>query len=97
MVRRGWGIFEFKEELVRVAPVPPFAGFKGADDGMLRRLVVLGGVAVLGVVAAADMAACRAHPQMQPPIPHLQALDAAVARRRHILDLIKMAAGISHV
>jgi hypothetical protein len=57
VVRRRCGIFELEEELVRVAPVPPFAGLERADDGMLCCLGVLGGVTVLGVVTAADMAA----------------------------------------
>jgi hypothetical protein len=57
VVGRDWGAFEFEEELVRVTPVPFFAGFEGADDGMLGFLLMLGGVAVLGVVATAYMAA----------------------------------------
>jgi len=96
VVGRGLGILELKEELVRVAPEPSFFGLEGADDRVSCSLVVLGGVAVLGVVAAAEMAACRAHPQMHPPIAHLQALHASVARGRDILDLIKMSAVISY-
>jgi hypothetical protein len=96
VVWRGGGILELKEELVGVAPVPSFAGLEGADDGVLGGLVVLGGVPVPRVVAAADMAACRAHPQMHPPIPRSQAFHTAVTRRRHILDLIKMAAAAYH-
>lgn len=91
-MRSGRGIVEFKEEFVRVAPEPTLFGLVGADDRVLCRLVMSGGVAVLGVVATADMAARRAHPQMLPPIAHLQALHASVARRSDILDLIEVGA-----
>jgi hypothetical protein len=51
---------------------------------MARVLVVPGGVLAGGVVAAADVAAGLAHPQMDPPPSGRQALLAALNRAREI-------------
>jgi predicted HTH domain antitoxin len=47
-----------------------------------------GGMPVGRLVAAADMAACAAQPQMHPFRPALQAFLAAERARRHVADLL---------
>jgi hypothetical protein len=59
---------------------------------MPRRVIVLGSVLVLGIVATADVAAGAAQAQVHPRIAHLQALLAAIAARPVRLDAIEMAA-----
>ena len=46
--------------LVDVTPSPVFTRFNGPHDGVLRLVKVLGGVPVLGGIAAADMSATLA-------------------------------------
>ena len=41
---------------------------------------VLGGVLIFGAVAAANVAAAKTQPQMNPAVPHLQAFFAAIRR-----------------
>ena len=45
-------------------------------------------------VAATDMAALQAQPQVHPTVTHLQALFAALGVRSDLLDLIEMLAGL---
>src|SRR5579859_6455824 len=54
---------------------------------------MLGGVTVLRVVAASDVTARQAQPEMHPGVAHLQALLAPFARRGHVVYLILMRAG----
>jgi hypothetical protein len=52
---------------------------------------VFRGVLVLRVIAAADMAAGKAKPQVHPVVTHGQALLATVRRPRlDVVDLVKM-------
>ena len=62
---------------------------------MVALLSVCGGVLVRRVVAAADLAALEADPQMEPGVAHLQALLAALDGLGQVrdLDLVEMAAG----
>ncbi len=53
------------------------AGFNRRDDGMLRRVEVLGCVSVLRVIATADVSTGPAESQMDPGIAQLKALLAA--------------------
>ena len=55
-------------------------------------MIMLGGVLVPGIVAAADVAAGAAQAQVHQRIAHLQALLAAIAARPVRLDEIEMAA-----
>jgi hypothetical protein len=57
---------------------------------------VFGRVLVLGVIAAADVAAAHTQPQVYPRIAELETFLTAIATRRHYLDLVKMCAD-SHV
>jgi hypothetical protein len=56
---------------------------------------VLGGVLILGVVAAADVPTGEAEAQMDPGVAKLQAFLAASAARRDFLDQAQMAAGLA--
>ena len=67
-----------EELLVHVAPAPVFVGLVRFYDGVVRRVVVPGGVLVLRVIAAADVSARLAQAQMHPVVPYLQAVLAAV-------------------
>ena len=49
-----------------------------------------------GVVAAADVTAVGAAPEMDPLPAELETLDATVARRGDVADLIEVGAGVSH-
>jgi hypothetical protein len=68
---------EPEHQLVRVAPAPVLARLDRADDRVPRRLVVRRRVFPLRVVAATDVAAGLAHPQVDPAHPQRQALLAA--------------------
>jgi hypothetical protein len=67
------------KHFIHVTPAPVLARLKGLHHGMLGLMKVLGGVFVFGRVAAADMSANEAFPQVNPGIAHLQALLAAFA------------------
>jgi len=64
---------------------------------MARRLKMLSRVLILGRVAAADMAAGQAEPELNPTLADLQAILAAPSARRHLSDLIEMRATFRHV
>ncbi len=53
---------------------------------------VLGGVFVLGRVAATDVTATQAQPEMDPMIAHLQAFLTAAGMRFYIPNLIQVGA-----
>src|SRR5579864_6523659 len=63
-------------------PEPVLAWLEGANQGVPRTTGVRRGVLTRRGVAAADMAACGAAPQVKPPAVTRQALDAAGAARR---------------
>jgi hypothetical protein len=57
---------------------------------------MLRGVAVLGIVAAADVTALPAQAQVNPRVAHLQAFLAAARIAVFRLDGIEMRAGMGH-
>jgi hypothetical protein len=63
---------------------------------MLRRVKMLGGVLILGGVAAADVSAGQTEPQVDPGVAHFQTLLAAVGMRLDIVDLVEMSA-LGHI
>src|SRR5262245_23306715 len=86
-----------EEQLVDIAPAPILAGLEALHHRMLRRLEMLGRVLARRLIAATDMAANQAHPQMDPATMRLQAFLAALRRaRRDVADLIKMVAALGH-
>jgi hypothetical protein len=60
---------------------------------MLGLVKVLGGMFVLGGIAAPDVTADKTFPQVDPGIAHLEALLAALATRLHLADLFYMRTG----
>src|SRR5467141_708920 len=79
---RGAGAsLQLHRHLIDVAPAPAFPRLERGDDRMLRGVKVLGGMLILGFVAAADVSADPAQAQMHPGIAHLEAFLAAFAAR----------------
>ena len=71
-------------KLMDVAPPPFLTGLDRASDGMLRCTEVANGVLVPGRVAAADVAALHAHPELQPGVAQPDALITTSAARLHV-------------
>ena len=78
---------EVKFDLVDVAPSPVFARFDGSDDGMSHGAKMLRRVFVLRRIAATDVTADHAEPEMNPHVSHLQAFFAAPCVWFDVLDL----------
>jgi hypothetical protein len=91
----GSGGAQDEHQLIDVAPGPLLSRFGGADDRVVRVVVVRGCMAARGIVAAADVAADLAHPQMHPAHSLGQALFAALDLIRQLehFDSIDMRAG----
>jgi hypothetical protein len=75
-----------QHHLVDITPTPILAWFDRLHDGMFASVKMLGGVFVLGRIAASDVAAREAHAQMDPLVSHLQAFFAAVGTGLYVLD-----------
>jgi len=75
---------QIEHDLIHVAPSPILARLIRAHDGMLRRMKMLGGVAILGRITATHVPAFQAQPQMHPGVSHFQAFLAAIGFRLHI-------------
>src|SRR5262249_56875880 len=69
--------FDDERDLVHVAPAPVLAGLGGAGDRVRVLSRVPGRVPVRRRVAATDLPAGLAHPQMEPTVAGLQAFLAA--------------------
>jgi hypothetical protein len=76
-----------KHLFIDVAPAPVFAGLERFDDWVIGGLKVFGRVLVLRRVAAADVAAGHAEPQVDPGVADLQAVFAAIRARGDFFDL----------
>ena len=85
-------LFATHHQLIRITPSPLLPWLDRPDDGMAGRAKMFRGVLVLGGVAAPDVPASQAHPQMDPAVIHLQALLAACSARFDIADLVEMGA-----
>jgi hypothetical protein len=73
---------------VEIAPPPFFAPFGRLNDGVLRGRKVGARMLVLRRIAAADMAALKAHAQMYPRVAGLEAALAAFRGRFDGFDVI---------
>lgn len=93
-VQLRWRSGKVQFHLVDVAPAPSLAGLQRLHNRVFGAVEVLRGVLVFRRVAATDMPALQAQPQVHPGVTHLQALFAAFGVRRHWLDLIQMLAGL---
>ena len=78
--------------LVDIAPAPVLPRLERFHDGMTCLPEMRGGVLVLRAVAATDMPAGHAQPEVEPCIPGAQAVFAAVGAWRDHLELIEMCA-----
>src|SRR5271166_149428 len=83
-------------QIVHVAPNPGLARLNGANQGMRSMMKVFGGVLVLGGIAAADVAAFQAEPQMDPSVPDFDTIFADVHFCVRDLDFAEMGAGCGH-
>ena len=71
--------------LVRaIVPEPVFAWLEAADNWVIGRVRMCGGVFLERVVTTPDMATLGAPPQVQPPTAGRETLDAAGSARWHI-------------
>src|ERR1700691_5290332 len=92
----GWSssrrLVKLQLHLVHKAPSPRFSRLQRAHDGVSTGMKVLGGVFVLGGIAAADMAALQAQSQVNPRVAGFQTLFAATGVWLHFFDLVQMCA-----
>src|SRR3989449_11582074 len=79
-------------DLVHVAPAPVLARLERAHDRMLHRPEVLRRVLVLRRVAAPDVPAREAEPQVHPRVADAQALLASAALWFRVLHRVEMVA-----
>ncbi len=77
---------KIEQDFVHVTPAPSFRRIVAFYNGMPGGVEMLGRVRIGRIVAAADMAAGAADPQMQPLAADLQALLATECARRDIAD-----------
>jgi hypothetical protein len=77
-----------QEDLVHVAPLPAFSGLEGAHDGMLGLMEMLGGVLVLGGIAAAHVPTDETFPQVDPGVADFEAFLAAFAAGSYFLNFL---------
>ncbi len=87
---------KLEEELVDVTPAPVFPWLEGLNNGMIGRVEMLGGVLVLGIVAAADMTTDETDTQMHPGIPDFQTILTAICTRGDLSYLVKMTTLFCH-
>jgi len=80
----------FNLHLIHKTPHPVLARFDGLHDGMFCGVKMFRCVLVFGRIAASDMAALAAKPQVNPTIAHLQAFFATCALWPDIPDVTGM-------
>ena len=83
---------QVEQHFIDVTPAPPLRRIVALDHGMSGGVKMFGRMPIRGIVAAADMPAGAADPQMQPAAAALQAFLAAERARRDVLDAGDMAA-----
>src|ERR1700687_2342668 len=93
---RRLSIAQIEQYLIDITPAPSFRRVVTLDDRMARGVEMLGGVLVGRIVAAADMTAAAANPQMQPDTAALQAFLAAERARRDGANAAEMGAALCH-
>jgi hypothetical protein len=72
--------------LVHITPAPFLTRLNGLHDGMLGLAKVLGGMPVLGRVAATNMTADQTFSQVHPSVAHFFAFLATFAGRPYVTD-----------
>src|SRR5262249_44049755 len=79
-------VTEIKENLITVAPATAFGWIVALNNRMAGAVKMRGRMTVGRGIAAADMPASPADPQMNPPAPDLQTFLAAACAWRHLPD-----------
>src|SRR5882757_2258017 len=95
-VMRRLSVRKIEQDFIDIAPAPAFRRIVALDDWMLGGVEVLGGMLVGGIVAAADVTATAADPQMQPLAAALEAFLATKRARRDIADAGDVSAAFCH-
>ena len=90
------GLAQLQNEFVDVTPAPVLTRLERADDRMVRGVIVLAGVSILRIVAAAYVTAGPAQAQMHPLITERQALLAAIRLGLGRLDGAQVLAACAH-
>ena len=85
-------IRQIEQDFIHIAPAPSFGRIIAFDNGMSGGVEMFGGMLVGRIVAAADMPATAADPQMQPFAADLQALLATERTWRDVADAGDVAA-----
>src|SRR5258708_19088959 len=81
-----FSVRQIEQDFIDKTPAPSFRRIIALDDRMLGGVEMLGCVLVWRIVAAADVAARAADPQMQPLAATLEAFLAAERARRDGVD-----------
>ena len=89
---RRHAVREIEGHFVGVTPAPTFWWVVAFNDRMLRAVKVFRRMLMWGAVAAADMPASAADPQMHPSGTHFQTFLAAERAWGHVADAAKMRA-----
>src|SRR6202042_924173 len=89
-------LLPFEHHFIDIAPEPILARLDRLDDRMFRLVKMLRGVFVFRTVAASDVSAFSAEPQVHPRVSHFQALFAAMRCRFYVLDLVGVRTDFSH-
>jgi len=87
---------KIEHHLVDVTPAPPFRWIIGFDDRVPGSVKVFCRVAIGRLIAAADMTAGPADPQMQPGIAQFQAFFTPRSTRKDVADCRNMSANRCH-
>src|ERR1700730_4980137 len=85
-VVRGLAVRQIEQHFIDITPAPAFRRIITLDDRVSGGVEMFGCVLFGRIVAAADVAATAADPQMQPLAAALQALLAAERARRAVSD-----------
>ena len=93
-VVRRHAVGEIEHRFVNKAPSPALRRVIALDDRVARRLEMPGRVLVRGIVAAPDMPARAAEPQMNPDVAGFEAFLAAERARGHVANGVEMGAGL---
>src|SRR5262249_57026136 len=89
-------VAEIERHLVDVAPPPALGRIVALDDRVMRLAIVRRGVTMRRVVAAADVAAAPAEPQMHPGRAPSEALLAAERARLDLANARHVIASFAH-
>ena len=84
------------EDTICITPHPILTRLERPNNRMSGSMVMPGGVPVLRRVAASDMAAAQADPEMHPGVTGREAFSAATRAGGDLLDRIEMCACVRH-